>query len=415
MSSANRTTSRVYDALAVAPRGRFIKGRSADLDVMRAVAALLVVANHAVLIGGSPYAETDRSVPALLYHGSGALGVSLFFALSGFLIAGPFLRGLMADGSTPEVKRYFWRRATRILPAYWVALTAAIVVITPANGVHWWEIPVHYGLVQNLLPGESVALLLVAWSLCIEATFYVLVPLGAWAVRRFRSPPMDIGFLARAIFVVWGIAAIYGLVVAVISPSPGDTHDILVTSLPGFLPCFCPGLLVYLAETDAAARRGGLWALYRRLVRRGWFPLALAVIVSLGGELAYTSSSAPIVDAGKHFNAVASGLALAGVCQGLGWMRSGVKVLAPLGLVSYGIYLWHWIVVESLIRHPSAVPLPGSGFGRYLVHFGFVTAITLALALLSWLVVERPILRWHQARGDRAAPVTRAAPSEAIV
>lgn len=74
MSSANRTTSRVYDALAVAPRGRFIKGRSADLDVMRAVAALLVLANHAVLIGGSPYAETDRSVPALLYHGSGALG-----------------------------------------------------------------------------------------------------------------------------------------------------------------------------------------------------------------------------------------------------------------------------------------------------------------------------------------------------
>src|SRR4051794_35589245 len=117
------------------PGGGGIPGRVDDVDALRGIAALLVVANHASLMGALSYAESDRHPAALALHGTGAGGVSLFFALSGFLIAGPYLAALLEGRAGPDVRRYARRRMTRILPAYWIALTAAILLLTPAAGL----------------------------------------------------------------------------------------------------------------------------------------------------------------------------------------------------------------------------------------------------------------------------------------
>ena len=199
MLTGGVTSGRFYDALAVAPRGQISARRLADLDAIRAVAALLVVVNHTSLMGGPYYPQGYITPGSLILHGSASGGVSLFFVLSGFLIAGPFLRTLLDGELAPDTRRYLKRRATRILPAYWVALLAAVLLFPPANGIEWWQIPLHAALLQSYVPGEIDALLVVAWSLCIELAFYVFVPIAAALVRRVRSAGIDINALAAGV------------------------------------------------------------------------------------------------------------------------------------------------------------------------------------------------------------------------
>ena len=383
----------LHQALAVAPRGQISARRLADLDAIRAVAALLVVANHTSLMGGPYYPQGYISVPSLMLHGSASGGLSLFFALSGFLIAGPFLRTLLDGELAPDTRKYLKRRATRILPGYWVALLAVAVLIPPAGGVHWWQIPLHAALLQTFVPGQSAALLVVAWSLCIELAFYVFVPIAAALVRRVRSTGIDIDALAAGVLVLWLASVVWTIAVSIRFPDPtGGAGEVLRFSLPHTIARFLPGLLVFLAQTEEAAKRGGAWALYRRVVRRPWLPLALAFVAWLGGSLAHQSSSVGVNDLGIELYAVASGLVLATACQGLSWMAPAVRVLAPLGVISYGIYLWHFIVINVLIRH-HAVPAAGSGPLRYFAHLLVAVGITVVVALASWLVIERPFLR----------------------
>lgn len=82
----------------------------------------------------------------------------------------------------------------RILPAYWVALAAILLLATGSALRHWWQVPVHALLIHGLVPDELKNFCLVAWSLGVEAIFYALVPLGAWVVLRLtrgRAVPLD--------------------------------------------------------------------------------------------------------------------------------------------------------------------------------------------------------------------------------
>ena len=64
----------------------------------------------------------------------------------------------------------------------------------------------------------------------------------------------------------------------------------------------------------------------------------------------------------------------------------------PVGLVSYGVYLWHWILINAAVRY-GLVPLEGHGPLHYAFHFGVILCVTLGVATVSWISVERPILR----------------------
>jgi peptidoglycan/LPS O-acetylase OafA/YrhL len=393
-------SGRLYDALAVAPRGDISARRLADLDTIRAVAALLVVVNHTTLMGGPYYAQGNLSPGSLVLNGSGSGGVSLFFVLSGFLIAGPFLRTLLDGELAPDTRKYLMRRATRIFPAYWVALLAVVLLIPQPNGIEWWQIPLHAVLLQSLVPGQTELLLVVAWSLCIELAFYVFVPIAAAVVRRFRSTGIDINALAAGVLALWVASLVWSIVVSILFPDPtGGAGQVLRFALPKTIARFLPGLLVFLALTQEAANRGGAWALYRRVVRRPWLPLALAFAAWLGGSLAHQSPWLVVNDLGIYLFAIAGGFVLATACQGLSWMAPVVRVLAPIGVISYGIYLWHWIAISTLIRN-DAVPAPGSGPVRYFAHLIVAVGITLVLGLASWLLIERPFLR----RGRVSAP-----------
>jgi peptidoglycan/LPS O-acetylase OafA/YrhL len=194
--------------------------RSAQLDAVRALAVLMVLAGHAYLVGGAVPPQTSRAPSDMLINAGGA-GIWLCFSLSDLLIAAPFLRALEDGAPLPSLRRYALRRPARILPAYWVALAVMLLVLPPA-ALAWWQLPLHAALLHNLVPGEGQALFFVAWTLGIEALFYAFVALAAVAVRRLRGPaPIPAPALLRGIATLWAASVVYAIAAALAFPGEG--------------------------------------------------------------------------------------------------------------------------------------------------------------------------------------------------
>jgi len=166
--------------------------RKPGLDLLRALAIIVVVVYHAALFGFKLPGRIDRF---------GWIGVDLFFVLSGYLIGGQLLAPLARDQRV-KLGRFFTRRALRIMPAYFVVL--AIYFLLPA----WREYPeMSQPLWKFLLSVQNIALhggtaFSHAWSLAVEDQFYLALPfLLLFLYRRPRA-----AIIVPCLIVVGGIA-----------------------------------------------------------------------------------------------------------------------------------------------------------------------------------------------------------------
>jgi peptidoglycan/LPS O-acetylase OafA/YrhL len=147
--------------------------RQPGLDLLRALAIIVVVIYHAGIMG--------FPMPGRV-HRWGWIGVDLFFVLSGYLIGGQLLAPL-ARNQPANLKRFFARRALRIMPAYFVVL--AIYVFLPA----WREYPEMYPWWKFLFSVQNIGLhggtaFSHAWSLAVEDQFYLTLPFILIFVNR---------------------------------------------------------------------------------------------------------------------------------------------------------------------------------------------------------------------------------------
>ena len=177
--------------MEVDPRFRN-RERQPGLDLLRALAIIVVVVYHAALFGFILPGRVDRF---------GWIGVDLFFVLSGYLIGGQLLASLARDQRI-ELGQFFTRRALRIMPAYFVVL--AIYFLLPA----WREYPeMSQPLWKFLLSVQNIALhggtaFSHAWSLAVEDQFYLALPfLLLFLYRRPRA-----AIIVPCLIVVGGIA-----------------------------------------------------------------------------------------------------------------------------------------------------------------------------------------------------------------
>src|SRR6195256_4653137 len=191
---ANRSSS----GLAIDPRftGR---ERQPGLDLLRAIAIIIVVIYHAGIMG--------FPVPGRV-HRFGWIGVDLFFVLSGYLIGGQLLAPLARDQRI-HLGRFFARRALRIMPAYFVVL--AIYFLLPS----WREYPeMSQPLWKFLLSVQNIGLrggtaFSHAWSLAIEDQFYLVLPLLLLLISRWKRAGVIVpclvvlGGLALRAFLAW--------------------------------------------------------------------------------------------------------------------------------------------------------------------------------------------------------------------
>ncbi len=159
---------------------------------MRGIAAASILVFHAWLFAGP---DTTHGVDfglASKFFFNLQTGVTLFFVLSGFLLFRPFAAAVMRKRSPPSVGAYFRNRALRILPAYWVILLAVAALRDHELLRSPGKLAATMFLAQDYVPSYLGAGILPAWSLAIEAVFYIAVPLlamsAALAARRGIRP-----------------------------------------------------------------------------------------------------------------------------------------------------------------------------------------------------------------------------------
>jgi peptidoglycan/LPS O-acetylase OafA/YrhL len=344
------------------------------------------------------------------------MGVAFFFVISGFLLYRPFLAARFAGRPVPRIRDYARRRVLRILPAYWLALTVltATVGLCGAFSRDWW---IYYGLLQNNSQATVLCGIGAAWSLCIEAAFYVALPLWALLmarVQRGRSSGAMVRVEVAALVAVslvsigartWAYAAY------------GQQSDVDI-SLLGNADWFAYGMGLALASVVLAGRERD-----SRIVRivsdHAWVPWALAAFLWWldATQLGMDRALPPVYNGTRWFEEhlifpligllVALPAAFGDPRRGVPRRILGHPLLGWFGLVSYGVFLWHQPLMAPVIEHGGDAIIPGMPFVSLLVS---MLAVSMAVAAASYYLVERPILRFKDRRRPPPATATEAPP-----
>ena len=377
------------------------------LDGYRAIAAFMVLTTHVAFNTGE--IRTPVLGPIL---GRMDFGVTLFFLLSGFLLYRPWARAAMVAGHGPAVGGYALRRAARILPAYWLMVAFALLLLPDIQPVQWQAWPVHLGLLHIYVPGFTLEGLTQTWSLATEVAFYILLPILAWlAGRRGRGNPDASARFQLAVLLSVGALAMAFTMMRV---SGGLGTNILTAYwLPGFLDWFALGMAaaviqVRLGMSDAPAWMG---AVRQVALATGWclvIAAGLAIIVAtpIAGPLTFDPAE-PNSLIIKHvlYGLIATFLLLPGFL-GVGDTREGPPrgswwaailaspVVVYLGTISYGVFLWH-LVLLRFIQNALGLQVFAGGF--WLV-WPLVVLASIAVASASWFILEKPVLAWAHRR-----------------
>ena len=383
------------------------------MDSVRALAALSVLVFHAVgIYGGALSAHGLRALVARM-----EVGVVIFLVVSGFLLYRPFVMSHLTGDPPPGVRPYLWRRVLRIVPAYWVALALATILV-PYHGVFTTGgVPTYFGFAQIYRGSTIAAGDPPAWTLGLEASFYLFLPLWAAALRalssrRARDRRARLRVQAAGVAGLWLFSMGYKAVLiktGAVAVIPGSPLPALVT-LPGYIDEFALGM--GLAVASAWLELGGAEPAVVRLIGRrpgvAWaFALAAFLLVSLGigltGDPAQDYTPAQYLARNVLYGAVAVGVIAPAA---FGEERGGLirRVLAwPallwIGLISYGIYVWHSPLLSRLLAWHYGQG--GSHLWRYL-EWGVVPLLgSVALGAGSYYLVERPALALRRLVPDR--------------
>jgi len=368
--------------------------RSAPLDGLRALAAISVLVFHVWLYGPErPPSPRTSFWDKLLFELN--LGLICFFVLSGFLLYQAFARASLTDGPRVDFKRYAVRRVARIVPAYWVCLAGCLLLywlIGPRQMIPPLEqLPLFAAFAQNYSAETVMGINPVTWTLSIEMALYLTLPLIGLAAYRLRRKRLG-----------YQVAMLLGLIALTLAWNAqvylGDWRPVGGKVLPAFIGHFALGML------------GALWFERRRKI--GSDPLgagttamlfvAGAGIVFLGGYWHETAGGGLLyvmfagLPAALGF-ALMITAAAAGRGPAIDWLR--VRPLVEIGVISYGVYLWH-LPLLLVIRHAGLMPDP------LALRVTLIMGLSLAAGLASWRLIERPLIRRFEP-GRAATPAKR--------
>ena len=336
--------------------GGVLHGRHLALDGLRACAVAAVVVDHF----GGYYVDSawERFAPL---RDPGSTGVRVFFVLSGFLIT-----GILADARARAAAqghscgRVWWafvgRRALRIFPLAYLALAVAWFMGVPEMRAYPWVFLAYLTNLKAAIDGNpagNMPVLQHFWSLAIEEHFYLFWPLILLLV--------PLGERVRTIVIVIALAVAARIhATAMLGP---DTSYWLT---------WC--------RLDALAI-GGLIAL--RQPRAGHVTIAAAAVLLISTLIPERTSL--WVGVSELAAVLLSGAVVLAVAQGMGSRLLTWRPLVYLGTISYGIYVWHLMMPFFFESAGIAIPDRGASL------LALMTLPSLALAMLSWHLFERPI------------------------
>jgi peptidoglycan/LPS O-acetylase OafA/YrhL len=386
--------------------------RFPEIDSIRAIAVLIVLLYHVAAVTGALATPFTGDFLAV----AGADAISLLFLTSGFLLYRPFVRARAAGRPLPSRRRYLRRRMLRILPAYWFALTVLAIypgIRGPFTG-DWWR---YYFFLQLYSHRTLNIGIPVAWTLSVEMSFYLILPIWATLIRRVRIGSGD-GAWFRGEMVALALLATLGIVIQVLA-SRLTVSQLVADSVLG--NCTWIALGMGLAATSAyTTQRRSEPAFLRWLGTHPGRSLCgafvccavatlilqpdglLGILLSLETKQPYSRTLAGIaLTFGALVFLVAPTMFGDRTRRSPGRLLLSWPPLMRIGVIAYGVYLWHLAVVSLLSESSDPVHFSATGLGlAQKIHFAptpilFVISLagTLVLAAFSYRFVELPFLR----------------------
>src|SRR5437773_5451263 len=371
--------------LEVDPRFRN-RERQPGLDLLRALAIIVVVVYHAALFGFKLPGRVDRF---------GWVGVDLFFVLSGYLIGGQLL-ALLARDQRIKLGRFFTRRALRIMPAYFVVL--AIYFLLPS----WREYPeMSQPLWKFLLSVQNIALhggtaFSHAWSLAVEDQFYLALPF--LLLFLFRRPRLAI--IIPCLIVLGGI----GLRAFLAAQNPSvDGGGVSFRAFQAWI--YYPSWtrldpLVFGVVLAAIEKFRPHW--WKRLTDFAiWLSLPALVLISYGLYLG-EGDNLTVAACVWQFPLIALGMAGLLICAQsprLIFRRIKLPGAAFIASIAYSAYLIQKLVMHQVLQLLHATPQAIEAGLTPIIPLTSVWALLLvelcvyAAATLLFFTVERPFLQ----------------------
>jgi peptidoglycan/LPS O-acetylase OafA/YrhL len=333
------------------------------LDGVRAIAVLMVVFHHW-------YREPSN------LHLSGAMGVGMFFVLSGFLITNILLRQQKdfqsgVSGIRSRIlKTFYIRRTLRIFPIYYLYVLGLLVFGIGQSREIWpWLASYAYNLLLFISNEWHSGYIEHLWSLAIEEQYYLI-----WPILLLSCPPKYNHWLVLG-FIAVGMASKTILYVH----NPASQFS----KFP-----FC--------QFDGFGIGSALALVWQRQIRLRfavplmWIFWTLGVSISLKffhfKGLSLIGQVVPFYFTGCAFFIY---LAAKGIEGPLAWFFNN-RFVQYLGKISYGIYLYHLMVPDLVhwLFKTAGLEIPGVGWS-----YGLSSIFTLALCSLSWYAIEQPINR----------------------
>lgn len=344
-----------------------------DIDGLRAVAVLAVVAFHAFP----------------LYLPGGFVGVDVFFVISGFLISSIILKGL--DQGTFSFRDFYRRRIARIFPALVVVLAASLVLgwfvmlateyrqlgrhVAAAGAfvanIAFWREAGYFDAAAESMP------LLHLWSLGVEEQFYLLWPALLWFAARRRWNTFAVIAIVAAVSFFINVATVgYDRTAAFFLPS-SRLWELLLGALLAYAS-LSRRTTVQSANLKAVVGVAFIAAAYIGVRAGDAFPGWWALLPTVGAAL--------VIAAGPD-----------------AWINRHVLARrAPvfIGLISYPLYLWHWPVLSF-----ARLALPELG----TMMTGALIATSITLAWLTYVAIEKPIRYGRFVRASWRTPALASA------
>lgn len=368
------------------------------LEGMRALAAFAVLTTHVAF-------QTASSTGSALHRVWGRLdmSVAVFFALSGFLLWRAHALHARRDqpGTARRARTYLRSRVVRIMPAYLSLVVAAFLLIPRNVQSSATTLLANLTLTQVYVPDSLAEGLTHAWSLSVEMSFYLVLPLLWWALVQLR------GGAARwripAIAAVGALSLGWALVPWHTWGLPERLNDQILP--PAFASWFAAGMILAEFATAPPGRLAGLAR--HRHARWGWWAVAAAAFGASTVPQWFTEGF--VHPAGLEFAARTALGTVAAFCllapialapAGHRFSILGSTAMTTLGRWSYGVFLWHVLVLHFAFQI-AFVPMFS---GRMLEVWLVTAAVSTVIAAASYSLIEEPSRRWFSPRARTDAP-----------
>lgn len=352
-----------------------------EVDGLRFVAILPVVLQHLserfIRNASFEFASPIKTDALAYFISRGTVGVFLFFAISGFILALPFAKYHLRGGNPLSIKSFYKRRLTRLEPPYiiWMCLFATVLIVKGAYsmGEIFPHLLASLTYLHTIIYNDYSVINPVAWSLEIEIQFYLLAP-----------------FLAAAYF---GIKKIWvrriGLVVAIVGFVTlqhifGWAYLPYKVTLLGQLQHFLVGFLIadyFLLEWQNGAKKHFVWDILAIL---GYYTMTQTWTEEWGKTLVF---------------ALAMTLLFAAAFKGI-WFRKmlGNRWIAVTGGMCYTIYLTHLPLLEALTRLTRHLVIPPQYALNLAIQCAIILPIVWLFSAFGYLILEKPFMHkdWHK-------------------